>query len=51
MTQDIIDLVNKIGKEEKVKDGIQFFRINGGATITDLYLANKNDFRKQGLRI
>ena len=36
MTQDIIDLVNKMGKEEKVKDGIQFFCIDGGATITDL---------------
>jgi hypothetical protein len=32
-----------MGKEEKVKDGIQFFCIDGGATITDLYLANKND--------
>ena len=43
MTQDIIDLVNKMGKEEDVKDGIQFFRIDGGATITDLYPANEND--------
>ena len=26
-----------------MKDGIQFFCIDGGATITDLYPANKND--------
>jgi hypothetical protein len=39
MTQDIIDLVNKMGKEEKVRDGIKFFCIDGGATITDLYPA------------
>jgi hypothetical protein len=44
MTQDIINLVNKMGKEEKVKDGIQFFRIDGGAMITDLYPANENDY-------
>ena len=43
MTQDIIDLINRMGKEEKVKDGIQFFCIDGGATITDLYPANEND--------
>ena len=43
MTQDIIDLVNEMGKEEKVRDGIQFLRIDGGATITDSYAANEND--------
>ena len=43
MTQDIIDLVNKMGKEENVKDGIQLFRIDGVATITDLYVANENN--------
>ena len=43
MTQDIIDLVNKMRKEEKVKDGIQFFCIDGGAIITYLYPANEND--------
>ena len=43
MTQDIIDIVNEMGKEEKVRDGIQFLRIDGGATITDLYTADVND--------
>ena len=41
MTQDIINLVNKMGKEEKVRDGIQFLRVDGGATITDLYTADE----------
>ena len=43
MTQDIIDLVNNMGTEEKVKDGIQFSRIDGGTTPTNLYAADKND--------
>ena len=43
MTQDIIDIINKMGKEEKVRDGIQFLRVDGGATITDLYAADEND--------
>ena len=43
MTQDIINMVNKMGKEGKVKNGIQFFCIDGGATITDLYPANENE--------
>ena len=43
MTQDIIDLVNNLGTEEKVQDGIQFYNVDGGATITDLYAADEND--------
>jgi hypothetical protein len=43
MTQDIIDLVNEMGKEEKVRDGIQFLRVDGGATLNDLYAADEND--------
>ena len=33
MTQDIIDLVNEMGKEEKVRDGIEFSRVDGGSTL------------------
>ena len=33
MTQNIINLVNKMGKEKKVKDSIQFFCIDGDATF------------------
>ena len=43
MTQDIIDLVNQMGTEENVKDGIQFSNVDGGATLTDLYAADEND--------
>ena len=43
MTQDLIDIVNTLGKEEKVRDGIQFLRVDGGATITDLYAADENN--------
>ena len=43
MTQDIIDLVNTMGKEERVENRIQFFKIDDGATISDLYAANEND--------
>ena len=43
MTQDIIDLVNQMGTEENVKDGIQFSNVDGGATLADLYAAEKND--------
>ena len=43
MTQDIIDLVNKLGKEEKVRDGIEFSRVDGGSTLSDLYAADEND--------
>ena len=43
MTKDIIELVNEMRKQEKVKDGIQFFCIDRGATITDLHPANEND--------
>ena len=43
MTQDIIDLVNQLGAEEKVKEGIQFFNVDGGATLTDLYAADEDD--------
>ena len=43
MTQDIIDLVNNMGTEEKVKDGIQFSNVDGGATLADLYAADEND--------
>lgn len=42
MTQDIIDLVNEMGKEEKVRDGIQFLRVDGGATLTNLYATDEN---------
>ena len=38
MTQDIIDLVNKMGTEVKVKDWIQFSSIDA-----DLYAADEND--------
>ena len=32
-----------MGTEENVKDGIQFFRIDGGTAINDLQPADKND--------
>ena len=43
MTQDIIDLVNELGKQEKMRDGIEFSRVDGGSTLSDLYAADEND--------
>lgn len=43
MTQDIINVVNKMGEEEGVMDGIQFLDVHGKATILDLYPADEGD--------
>jgi len=37
MTQDVINIVNNLGKEEGSPDGIQFMNIDGRATLEDLY--------------
>ena len=46
MTQDIIDVVNLLGEEEGLQDGIQFLDIHGKATVLDLYPADgdENDY-------
>ena len=43
MTQDIINIVNKLGQQEGVQDGIQFLNIHGKATLMDLYPAEDDD--------
>lgn len=43
MSQDVIDIVNKLGEEEGVPDGIQFLDVHGKATLMDLYPADEDD--------
>ena len=43
MPQDVIDIVNKLGEEEGVPDGIQFLDVHGKATLMDLYPADEDD--------
>ena len=43
MPQDVIDMVNTLGEEEGVPDGIQFLNIDGRATLMDLYPADEDD--------
>ena len=43
MTQDIIDIVNKIGEREGAPDGIQFVNVDGKVTLEDLYPAEEHE--------
>ena len=43
MPEDVIDIVNKLGEEEGVPDGIQFLDVHGKATLMDLYPGDEND--------
>ena len=37
MAEDIVTVVNDIGKEEEMLDGIQFHNIHQESTLSDLY--------------
>ena len=41
--QDVIDLVNEMGEQEGIPDGIQFLNVHGKATLMDLYPAEEHD--------
>lgn len=43
MTQDFNKIINNLGEEEGVADGIQFLDVHGKATLMDLYPDEEND--------
>ena len=43
MPDDVINIINHLGKEEGVREGIQFLNIDGKATLMDLYPTDEED--------
>ena len=37
MAEDVVKVVNKMGKQERMPDGIQFHKIHNKLTLSDLY--------------
>ena len=43
MPEDVIDVINTLGEQEGVPDGVQFLDVHGKATLMELYPADKDD--------